>query len=69
MVFVISNKNPDKRPRVRYGESFPHTCGETHVLFPAISEGKPDNSLLWYKCGERTMLGAVNGKLVAEVKQ
>lgn len=39
------------------------SCGKQHAL-----EGEPTGLILHFRCGEVTMLGAVNGRLVVGVK-
>lgn len=53
-------------PDVKVGDTFtcPH-CKNTHTLIP------PDNgegTILFFKCGDKPFLGAVQGKLVVNTK-
>ena len=49
--------------RVKSGDTVKHSCGEEHVLMPALSNGEPDENLLWFTCEGKTFIAAVNGQL------
>jgi hypothetical protein len=66
-MWSISKDSLDKLPPVQAGDVFTcPTCAQEHVLQAATNAqtGQPDNSILWYKCGEFSKIGAVDGKLI-----
>jgi len=62
----FSNSTLDKMPKVQVGHTFICIrCKEVHKLEPA-----DDGSFLlgFYRCGGKSYLGAVNGRLVVDAK-
>ena len=59
----VSNEELKNMQNVKSGDVFlcPR-CKKLHEMKPAIKDGKPDESLLWFSCEGSTFLGAVNGK-------
>jgi hypothetical protein len=57
-------------PRVKEGdEVFCDKCGARHPLEAATNtETGAKSDIYFYRCGEKTFLGAVGGKLVAYTK-
>lgn len=61
----FGNDTLAKLPVVHAGEMVkcPH-CGGEHEMLPSTSDGQPTEKLMFFKCGETTYLGAVQGRLV-----
>lgn len=62
----FSGEKLSKLPEVKIGNTIECTkCGEDHIL-----EGADDGSelLLFYRCGGKSYLGAINGRAVVGVK-
>ena len=55
-----------KLPKVKKGDEVfcPH-CNGRHVLVGCTMEGRPTDFILFYKCGNKDYLAAINGRLVA----
>lgn len=64
MVISFGHGELDGNRMVKAGDTIRHNCGETHILRAAENNGKPDESLLWFKCGEKTMIGALDRRLI-----
>jgi hypothetical protein len=61
----FSNETLSKLPRAKTGDTFTcKRCGEIHDL-RACDDGS--TIILWYKCREDTMLGAVDGRWTIDV--
>lgn len=61
----FSNDTLAKLPDAKVGDLiFCQHCKHQHTLEGYTEGGKPSELLLFYKCGEKTYLGAVAGKLV-----
>lgn len=64
----FGNETLDKLPEVREGDIVKcDKCGEGHKLECGTSDGKKSDVLMFYKCGENTYLGAIDGKCVVNV--
>ena len=60
----------DKFPIVHAGDSIrcPH-CGGEHVLLPAEDEdGKPTELILYYRCGKKLYVAAINNHCIVGIK-
>ena len=62
----FGNSTLKNLPQVKSGDEVhcPH-CNQRHMLESSLCDGKPSEMLLFYKCGDKTFLGALNGRLVA----
>ena len=60
-----TNSTLKGRPVVHAGDAIacPH-CGEAHTLESCEEDGQPSEMLLFYNCGERLCLAAVDNCLV-----
>lgn len=66
----FENNTLDKLSSVKKGDMvFCKNCGGEHPLECCIDEsGVESDSLMYYKCGEKTFLGAIDGKCTASKK-
>lgn len=61
-MFSISEEELRDKPEVNKGDVFLHKeCGQLHEL-RAAGENEDDDTILWFKCGDKTILGALNRK-------
>lgn len=66
----FGNATLRKLPRVAEGDEIhcPH-CNGYHVLETSKDErGEPSTLLMFYQCGDKMYLGAIEGRLVAHSK-
>lgn len=61
----FSNKTLGRQPRAKPGDMVACGCGESHAL-----SGGDDGStvVLFYRCGDKSFLGAVGGRLATGVR-
>ena len=62
----FSNETLSKLPKAKKGDMvFCTNCGEQHPLeCGKDSEGNENDSLMFYTCGDKSYLGAVDGRCV-----
>ena len=65
----FGNEKLDKLPIVKEGDRVECVrCGKDHQLESGTVKGEKSNLLLFYKCGKRLYLGALDGRLMVGVK-
>lgn len=65
----FSNDALSKLPKVSKGQLIKcDKCKKCHRLECGTSDGKESDTIMFYKCGEDSYLGAVAGRLVAGLK-
>ena len=67
--YSLSNDRLNKLPKVEEGTLIECTrCGKDHPLECATTNNKKTKFLMFYECGEKCYLGAIDNKLVVNVK-
>jgi hypothetical protein len=66
-MFSFSNDELGKKKEVHEGDTFLHEeCGQLHELIAAVNvtTGEKDDSVMHFKCGEKSILGALNHRFL-----
>ncbi len=63
-MFSVGDGELNDKREVQAGDSFLHdACGQLHELKAAKNmDGTEDDSMLYFNCGEKTYLGAIDNK-------